>query len=96
MGNSTGGKASFIPNISGPSKVGLKSLYFSHLIHLYHLQRVAQKRQKTSSSGVLLFFFFFCRFWWEETSALICSLMGNKQQLNQLLDLCVIFKDERT
>lgn len=28
--------------------------------------------------------------------ALICILMGNKQQLNQLLALCVIFKDERT
>ena len=28
--------------------------------------------------------------------ALICVLMGNKQQLNQLLALCVIFKDERT
>lgn len=28
--------------------------------------------------------------------ALIWILMGNKQQLNQLLALCVIFKDERT
>lgn len=27
---------------------------------------------------------------------LICILMGNKQQLNQLLALCVIFRDERT
>lgn len=49
---------------------------------------------KTHKRFAYAFFLFFFLVGRNEHCALICILMGNKQQLNQLLALCVIFKDE--
>lgn len=70
------------------------TFYFCRFINICFLSsRGAAKRPASASKRYKPFF-------WVGRNrcvlALICIVMGNKQQLNQLLALCVIFKDERT